>query len=65
MVWYLDRRLAEQIDEHSIKLTFDPKGPGHMNDPNIYYLEDRQNHCVVCGSTRNIISHHVGILLLS
>ncbi|KAF9118217.1 hypothetical protein BGW39_001378, partial [Mortierella sp. 14UC] len=45
--WYLSRNLARSLSETSIHLTFAPAGQGHVNDP--YYLEERENKCVICG----------------
>ncbi|KAF9095642.1 hypothetical protein BGX27_001245, partial [Mortierella sp. AM989] len=45
--WYLTRDLARQLSPTSIHLNFAPAGQGHVNDP--YYLEERENKCVVCG----------------
>ncbi|KAF9349082.1 hypothetical protein BGX26_012578 [Mortierella sp. AD094] len=45
--WYLSRNLARQLSPTSIHLNFAPAGQGHVNDP--YYLEERENKCVVCG----------------
>jgi hypothetical protein len=57
MRWYLKRGLAEKIDESSIKLLFEPAGRGHDGDN--YYLEQRVNQCVVCGTKENLTKHHV------
>ncbi|KAF9205222.1 hypothetical protein BGZ49_004326 [Haplosporangium sp. Z 27] len=45
--WYLVRNLARPLDSTSIHLNFAPAGQGHVNDP--YYLEERENKCVICG----------------
>ncbi|KAF9904488.1 hypothetical protein EC991_002648 [Linnemannia zychae] len=45
--WYLSRNLARSLSETSIHLNFAPAGQGHVNDP--YYLEERENKCVICG----------------
>ncbi|KAG0260391.1 hypothetical protein BG011_001920 [Mortierella polycephala] len=45
--WYLSRSLARSLSPTSIHLTFVPAGQGRANDP--YYLEERDNKCVVCG----------------
>ncbi|KAF9193523.1 hypothetical protein BGZ51_003078 [Haplosporangium sp. Z 767] len=45
--WYLSRSLARSLSPTSIHLTFVPAGQGRANDP--YYLEERDNRCVVCG----------------
>ncbi|KAI1315661.1 hypothetical protein EDD11_000554 [Mortierella claussenii] len=45
--WYLSRNLARSLSPTSIHLNFAPAGQGHANDS--YYLEERENKCVVCG----------------
>lgn len=45
--WYLSRNLARSLSPTSIHLNFAPAGQGHVNDP--YYLEERENKCVICG----------------
>ncbi|KAG0046287.1 hypothetical protein BGZ83_008527 [Gryganskiella cystojenkinii] len=45
--WYLSRNLARVLSPTSIHLTFAPGGQGRVNDP--YYLEERENKCVICG----------------
>jgi hypothetical protein len=59
MKWYLESGLAElvQQDPPAIRLTFTPRGPGHLQDP--YFLQDFKNRCVVCGSEENLSHHHV------
>ncbi|KAG0238624.1 hypothetical protein BGW42_004386 [Actinomortierella wolfii] len=47
--WYLSRSLARQLSPTSIYLTFVPAGPGRAGDA--YYLEERENKCVICGVT--------------
>jgi len=57
--WYLKRDLAILIepDPLTIRLTFEPKGPGHIGDN--FYLQERKNVCSVCGSKKNLSRHHV------
>lgn len=55
--WYLNRNLAERIDDHSIRLTFRPNGLG-CNGLG-YGLEKMQNICVVCGTHEFLTKHHV------
>lgn len=55
--WYLARGLAVAQGEDSIQLLFEPKGPGAAGDR--YYLEDRDNVCVVCGAAEQLTRHHV------
>lgn len=59
--WYLDRDLATLVstDPNVIQLTFEAKGEGWMNDP--YYLGQKENRCVVCGTTDQevLTRHHI------
>jgi hypothetical protein len=55
--WYLKRGLATSLSDTEIQLKFTPKGKGHHLEE--YYLEDRVNHCVVCGVKDNLTKHHV------
>jgi hypothetical protein len=55
--WYLARDLALEKGENAIQLLFEPKGPGAAGDR--YYLEDRDNVCVVCGAVEQLTRHHV------
>lgn len=59
--WYLSRKLAEIIEHKAdgtivMRLTFRPDGNGHHGDD--FYLQSRQNCCVVCGATDNLTRHH-------
>ena len=57
--WYLDKGLAEEIqsDPPILRLLFEPKGNGHAGDP--FYLQERKNECVVCGSIEHLTLHHM------
>ncbi|KAI7892145.1 uncharacterized protein EV154DRAFT_505770 [Mucor mucedo] len=57
--WYLKRDLAVLLpkESRSIKLTFEAKGDGHKKGD--YMVEDRNNMCVACGSTKDLSIHHV------
>ena len=57
--WYLSRNLAKKIKEDplEIMLTFVPKGVGNRGDE--FYLEKRENKCVVCGTEENLSKHHI------
>lgn len=55
--WYLHRGLARTVAQDTIQLTFDPKGPGHVGDH--FFLQEKINKCVVCGSFDNLTKHHV------
>jgi hypothetical protein len=52
--------LLESLDSNDaivIQLNFQTRGPGRIG--NLFYLEDRQNRCVCCGSTQHLTLHHV------
>lgn len=55
--FYLRKNLATQLPDGSIKLLFQPKGPG--NKGLAFYLEKRLSICVVCGTDKKITGHHV------
>ena len=57
--WYLERDLAEIIsdDPTTIRLKFEPKGRGHAGDD--FYLAQKENQCVVCGTTKDHTRHHI------
>lgn len=57
--WYLSKSLATIIKEEpfTIQLNFHTNGSGHKG--NDYYLQDRENICVVCGSKDNLTRHHI------
>lgn len=59
MAWYLERGLATLVTNSppSIRLTFEPKGPGHAGDP--YFLQSFKNRCVVCGLAEGLSHHHI------
>lgn len=59
--WYIKRNLAEIIQEHPliIRLKFVPNGNGHAYDIDSFYLQDRQNICVCCGTNKHITRHHI------
>ncbi len=58
--WYLERNLAEIISPDgepiTIQFTFQPKGKGHQGDP--FYLQEKSNCCVVCGTKKLLTRHH-------
>jgi len=58
--WYLDKGLAERLshDPLAIRLNFQTNGPGHRYDQG-YFLEEKKNICVVCGSEGELNTHHV------
>lgn len=55
--WYLKKGLADQIDDRVIRLNFTPNGLGYLDDH--FYLQERKNNCVCCGSEQNLSKHHV------
>lgn len=54
--WYLNKNLAERIDDISIRLKFNPNGLGNYNQ---YGIDEMENICVVCGVKHNLNRHHV------
>jgi hypothetical protein len=55
--WYLRKGLAEQVNDRIIRLNFVPNGLGYVD--NHFYLQERNNICVCCGSEQNLSKHHV------
>lgn len=55
--WYLRRGLAEDLGDNRIRLTFTPDGLGNTDAP--FLLEEKENVCVVCGSTDGLNRHHI------
>lgn len=55
--WYLNRDLAIMESEKVIRLKFKPAGTRNIEVP--FLLEEKQNHCVVCGTMENLNRHHV------
>ena len=49
--------LIIQEDSFTIKLLFNTKGPGRIDDP--YFLQYMYNRCVVCGSENRLTRHHI------
>lgn len=56
--WYTSRNLASVVEEepYTIQLLFQPKGNGNQGEP--FYLQERENKCVVCGSEEELTRHH-------
>ena len=56
--WYLNRNLGTIVDGDPkiIKLSFMPKGDGKFGDP--YYMTEKKNQCVVCGTKSDLTKHH-------
>lgn len=57
MGWYLEKQLATQVDELTFQLKFEPQGSGHQGDP--FFLQERENRCVVCGTEEKLTRHHI------
>lgn len=59
MMWYLKRNLAELVQEDPprIRFLFEPKGKGHVGDP--FFVQPRENKCVVCGTSESLTRHHI------
>ncbi|KAK2157407.1 hypothetical protein LSH36_192g01012 [Paralvinella palmiformis] len=57
--WYLDKGLGEKVgdDPLTVQLTFEPSGRP-MNEMN-YYLQVKDNQCVVCGKRDSYIRKNV------
>lgn len=57
--WYLDRDLAEIVEEDplTIKLNFQPQGNWQEGDD--YSLSAKENKCVVCNTEEDLTSHHI------
>ncbi len=57
--WYLNKNLAEEVSNNPliIQLSFQPKGQGHAGDP--FYLQERHNNCIVCGTAERLTLHHM------
>lgn len=55
--WYLDRNLADIVDDKTIKLKFEPKSRKKDN----YVISVKENKCVVCGETKLevLTKHHI------
>nr|CAB3243957.1 exonuclease 3'-5' domain-containing protein 2-like [Phallusia mammillata] len=57
--WYLEKKLADEICKEplTVRLKFEPAGrPMSHND---YYLNDKENVCVVCGGNDSIVRKNV------
>jgi hypothetical protein len=55
--WYLSRDLGKKVADNTIQLTFKANGPGHLGDE--FFLQDKHNRCVVCGSEEKLTRHHI------
>jgi exonuclease 3'-5' domain-containing protein 2 len=57
--WYVKRNLAAILNDDplEIQLSFIAKGHGHKDDQ--FYLQYRENICVVCGSSNDLNRHHI------
>ena len=59
-MWYVDNNLATLKSEEplSITLKFEPNGRSNVGEES-FYTADRQNICVMCGTTENLCRFHV------
>ena len=58
-MWYLDKGLANKIDEpYTIELNFEPKGYG-FNNNEVFGLAGREVKCVVTNRTDGLQRHHI------
>jgi hypothetical protein len=57
--WYLNKNLAEKVDDFTIRLNFEPKARKSSDD--LYDLSFKENKCVCCGTTdlELLTKHHV------
>lgn len=55
--WYLDRKLATELNNDIIKLNFVPRGLGNHNRS--YGLSVMENKCVKCGIDKLLTKHHI------
>ena len=68
MNWYISRKLAEIIQEDPpiFRLFFEPNARGCKDEDDKdskFYVSERKNRCVVCGSEENYMRFHVVPLL--
>jgi len=54
--WYMDRGLADIIDEKTYQLNFVTKGDDERSE---FYKVALENICVVCGTDEELTKHHV------
>ena len=57
--WYVSRGLAEIVEQEpniTIQLNFEPKGMGNAGEP--FYMQEKENRCVVCGAEEDLTKHH-------
>jgi hypothetical protein len=62
--WYLEKDMADLIDENTIKLRFELKKRNSDKENKDLYAtsfldEQRVNHCVVCGNDKGCMKYHV------
>lgn len=55
--WYVNKNLANWLDDKKFQLIFEPNGKGKADNP--YYTQEIKNCCVVCGSEKELNKHHV------
>lgn len=55
--WYINKNLANWINDKEFQLIFEPNGDGKAHNP--YYAQKMKNCCVVCGAEKDLNKHHV------
>ncbi|XP_062566584.1 exonuclease 3'-5' domain-containing protein 2-like isoform X1 [Saccostrea cucullata] len=57
--WYIEKGLAEKVSDEplTVKLNFEPQGRPESGDD--YYLQEKENICVVCGIEEKLIKKQV------
>lgn len=58
MNWYLDRDLADKVDDKIYQLNFVTQGGGNETRAEFYKIP-LENKCVVCGTDEELTKHHV------
>jgi hypothetical protein len=57
MYWYVDRNLANKLDDTTYQLKFETKG-GNTSRAEFYTIA-LENKCVICGTDDELTKHHV------
>ena len=55
--WYLSKGLAKRVDDNTIQFLFQHKSESNVCDE--FALSEKENVCVVCGTSHNLTRHHV------
>jgi hypothetical protein len=56
--WYIERNLAEKINDKAIKLMFEPKNIKSLETIRTVH-EPKENKCVVCGNTQEMCRYRI------